>query len=629
MFCLCFLYIFSFETVGAAPYAEGDSSTASIMVTRRAGEPVAVNALVDCPGALSIPDYPGCGAGFLTLSAARSSGRLGDAPLTFRWSAPNHASFSTAAQRTKAAALDAWLKAQNSTALSVSIPYSLLVKQTCADPSSRYCAGSLHEFSVVVFNKPGHVFNDASADINAQRATCTTNLYTANQGFAVAWVSPALPPFKTTSLSAVSASVDASWSSCLRSRANATTVAITWSVTPSADDDAVVGYARVVGWATATGLHPDVVSQEAKLAGLVAAERSFTLNLPKNLVFAGRKYHFHASVAVTYDGALLGSFQLDRTMRTEYSTMFSVVMGGNGGEFSEYAASVKNDSTPMPGVFDATQLQPRLTRAETLPRRAVKHDEINTVHALSDVRIDPDWRTDTKAASHVWYCRDMAADRDNCQLRGLTQPIANSKPSASNMDSYWPSESSGEEDKLPGGTPLFLPANAMQDDKVYTFTLLSLKSKRESLPDMAMLSTANETCPTAVIEPIRGRANVQFMFRIYGQGASSLGDVQFKWNLVDTQPLSAPSMSSNGATTQWLDKAYFSVAKDTMVAGREYKLTLSVRVAGAPAGSCEGTAEHIVLTNVEPRALDGISFTPALGGAVQVDPRLTLLGFDA
>jgi hypothetical protein len=31
----------------------------------------------------------------------------------------------------------------------------------------------------------------------------------------------------------------------------------------------------------------------------------------------------------------------------------------------------------------------------------VKHDELNTVLALSDVRIDPDWRTDTK----VGRCR--------------------------------------------------------------------------------------------------------------------------------------------------------------------------------------------------------------------------------
>ena len=49
--------------------------------------------------------------------------------------------------------------------------------------------------------------------------------------------------------------------------------------------------------------------------------------------------------------------------------------------------------------------------------------------------------------------------------------------------------------------------------------------------NMAQLSTANQSCPTAVIEPIRGRANVQFLFRIYGQGASADGRVQFKWSM--------------------------------------------------------------------------------------------------
>jgi hypothetical protein len=81
--------------------------------------------------------------------------------------------------------------------------------------------------------------------------------------------------------------------------------------------------------------------------------------------------------------------------------------------------------------------------------------------------------------------------------------------------------------------------------------------------------------------------------------------------LVDTQPKSAPSLSE-GATTEWLDKSYFSIVKDTMVAGREYTLTLSVRVAGV-VGGCQGTAERLVLTNVPPRAIDGISFAPAAG----------------
>jgi hypothetical protein len=155
----------------------------------------------------------------------------------------------------------------------------------------------------------------------------------------------------------------------------------------------------------------------------------------------------------------------------------------------------------------------------------------------------------------------------------------------------------------------------MQDEKDYTFTLMSIKSKRKSLPDMGVLSTANRTCPSANIEAIRGRVNPQFLYRIYGGGASTLGTVQFKWTLADTQPLSAPSLSA-GATTAWLDKAYFSVAKNTMVAGREYKLTLNTRAVATASdpSACMGSAERIVLTNVAPRPIDGISFEPAAGG---------------
>jgi len=46
-----------------------------MMVTRNAGEPIAVNAVLDCPEVLSVPDAPGCGDGFLTLHASRSTGR--------------------------------------------------------------------------------------------------------------------------------------------------------------------------------------------------------------------------------------------------------------------------------------------------------------------------------------------------------------------------------------------------------------------------------------------------------------------------------------------------------------------------------------------------------------------------
>jgi hypothetical protein len=168
----------------------------------------------------------------------------------------------------------------------------------------------------------------------------------------------------------------------------------------------------VKGWPTATGLHPDVTAQEAKLTGLAAAEKSLMFNVPKNMMFAGRKYHVRAVVAVSWNGVLQGNYGLDRTVRADYNTISSVVYEGNGGDPSEYAVPLANgaDSVPVPGVFDSTQLKPHLTRTETLPRRQVKHDETNKIYALSDVRVDPDWRTDVKAPTHVWYCRDMVGE---------------------------------------------------------------------------------------------------------------------------------------------------------------------------------------------------------------------------
>ena len=335
------------------------------------------------------------------------------------------------------------------------------------------------------------------------------------------------------------------------------------------------------------------------------------------MLFAGRQYVVRANVVVNWNGILQGSFRKIRAVRVEYNTISSVVYEGNGGEATEYAAPLANgaDSVPVPGVFDSTQLQPHLMRTEILPRRKVKHDETNLVHALSDVRVDPDWRTDVQATTHVWYCRDMAADRNSCQLKGMSSPVAAAAPTTDKLDSFWPSPSPGDEDNLPDGTPLTIPPHGMQDEKDYTFTLMSIKSKRKSLPDMGVLSTANRTCPSANIEAIRGRVNPQFLYRIYGGGASTLGTVQFKWTLADTQPLSAPSLSA-GATTAWLDKAYFSVAKNTMVAGREYKLTLNTRAVATASdpSACMGSAERIVLTNVAPRPIDGISFEPAAGG---------------
>jgi hypothetical protein len=190
-----------------------------------------------------------------------------------------------------------------------------------------------------------------------------------------------------------------------------------------------------MGWPTATGLHPDVTAQEAKLVALAAAEKSNTLNVPKNMLFAGRQYVVRANVVVNWNGILQGSFRKIRAVRVEYNTISSVVYEGNGGEATEYAAPLANgaDSVPVPGVFDSTQLQPHLMRTEILPRRKV---------------------------THVWYCRDMAADRNSCQLKGMSSPVAAAAPTTDKLDSFWPSPSPGDEDNLPDGTPLTIPPHS-------------------------------------------------------------------------------------------------------------------------------------------------------------------------
>jgi hypothetical protein len=81
---------------------------------------------------------------------------------------------------------------------------------------------------------------------------------------------------------------------------------------------------------------------------------------------------------------------------------------------------------------------------------------------------------------------------------------------------------------------------------------------------------------------------------------------------VDNHPLDAPSLST-GVSTVWMSKAYFSIDKDVMVAGREYTLTLTVRDSGV-IGACEGTATRLVQTNVPPRALTAVSYEPPAGG---------------
>lgn len=230
----------------------GTSSTASIMVTRRDGEPIAVNAVVDCPATVKIPNFAGCDAGHVTLSAARSTGRLGDTALTYRWKLTGGVDAMgglTAAERAKAQALDDWLQSRNTTSRYLNVPYSMLVAQNtaaCPVPRSVFnCPGMLHQFSVTVYNKAGHVYTGKSYDINAQVADCSTNLFNVDQGLSVDWCLPYTPPPKTKGLAPVDACVNAAWAKCLSSRQNTTTVEVTWTMTGEDDPSATVEASRI------------------------------------------------------------------------------------------------------------------------------------------------------------------------------------------------------------------------------------------------------------------------------------------------------------------------------------------------------------------------------------------------
>ena len=194
---------------------QGQSSTASIMVTRREGERIAVNAVVDCPSVVSIPNFAGCDEGFLTISAARSTGRLGDLPLTYKWKLANVDEMRglTTVTRAQVLRLDAWLQNRTSMSRFLNVPYSMLVAQDrsgCVDGSSA-CYGRLHQFSVTVYNKADHVYTGKSNDINAHVDTCSTNLFNVEQGLTVDWCLPVTPPYKTKGLAAVDACVQVLW----------------------------------------------------------------------------------------------------------------------------------------------------------------------------------------------------------------------------------------------------------------------------------------------------------------------------------------------------------------------------------------------------------------------------------
>ena len=261
----------------------------------------------------------------------------------------------------------------------------------------------------------------------------------------------------------------------------------------------------------------------------------------------------------------------------------------NGGDFSY-----------SPVTFDASSLYPSVSRANTGAFIVDKTEEVNVTTAPLRF-VDPDWRTDTHALRHDWTCEDLLADRPTCHLRGMTKKL---------KDMY----GIFVVDDIPSGSPLTLPPNTMGPNSAYTFTMLTSKTHRSSRgPDKVQLVTGNNTCPSANIEPTPKSINHQFLFRIYGDGVSALGRVQFRWSIVDTSPATATTLAVP-VYTHWQDKGYMSIVKNTMNPGREYTLTLTTRVAGVDNG-CEGQSERILVTNAPPRSVgEGVVVEPAIDG---------------
>jgi hypothetical protein len=487
---------------------KGQSSTASAVVTRAPGEFISVNAILRCDPEVSVPSFDvmpeNCPKGFTAISAVQSTGRVGNVPLAYRWSLDT--SVFDGGNLDRANALNTWLS--NKITSHVLVPNEMLINN------------GDHEWHVFVSNKPGHVWT--KDDRNAMRAKCTTKHVPVTSPIRIGWCDPlALPSPKTeNSRSSVTACVGYEWHPCFADRTKDTTVdSVPWTLTGSPGSGPGGSYDRVVGWSTTTGLHPDVIAQEARLSAIAASVTGLRLKVPKNHMFGGRKYSFRARIVVRWNGTEVGRKYLSRSPTMKYAKMFSVIRdSGSGGETSEYDGLARGkDLEFIPtGIFDTTVLRPRLVRDEWLTRRHVDPTIQNYLHAMEDVRIDPEWRTDTHELSHEWYCEDIYADRDSCQLNGEVKgrdmmQIIDGMPAG---DDLWP------------GSPLTLPAASMAPDSVYTFTLMSTKPDRQSTPDMSQLVTGNGTCPTADIEATASRVNTQYLYRIYGKGFSALGEVQ-------------------------------------------------------------------------------------------------------
>ncbi|EEH55406.1 uncharacterized protein MICPUCDRAFT_60044 [Micromonas pusilla CCMP1545] len=690
----------------------GNSSTASVVVTRRAGEPIAVVAdVTTSKGSYAFPSssgnhstikYTGRFAGRyysdrnpydlpwtspvivnqqklfneqcyhpektayddkIVLHADRSTGAIGDVPLRFKWSL-----------KPESVRRSVWTDPKCNPATTNYCPHVYIKPQTEQEKESvrkleafvssqprKHTLRIPREFfladcpwaweyifNVVAYNKEGHDVDRGAVDPytgqlvhdpHADTATATINIfpggscdersvpsspklvfrYGPHNPHSIAIDSP--PAIFTpaslrksfTQLALVREwTYDRRWKYSDLPECNPP-VSVTWAVKPEYNSEMYATFpkSRVAGWPTPTGLHPEVVAQEAKLQKIVAATRGMVSGrLSRTLFFAARQYHFTSNYSIFFNDTWHNDTVYDvhgfpgRVMRAGYAGIKSIIVGGMGGDpMTDYFKPIDangGDFSYSPVTFDASSLYPSVSRANTGAFIVDKTEEVNVTTAPLRF-VDPDWRTDTHALRHDWTCEDLLADRPTCHLRGMTKKL---------KDMY----GIFVVDDIPSGSPLTLPPNTMGPNSAYTFTMLTSKTHRSSRgPDKVQLVTGNNTCPSANIEPTPKSINHQFLFRIYGDGVSALGRVQFRWSIVDTSPATATTLAVP-VYTHWQDKGYMSIVKNTMNPGREYTLTLTTRVAGVDNG-CEGQSERILVTNAPPRSVgEGVVVEPAIDG---------------
>ena len=690
----------------------GNSSTASVVVTRRAGEPIAVVAdVTTSKGSYAFPPssgnhstikYTGRFAGRyysdrnpydlpwtspvivnqqklfneqcyhpektayddkIVLHADRSTGAIGDVPLRFKWSL-----------KPESVRRSVWTDPKCNPATTNYCPHVYIKPQTEQEKESvrkleafvssqprKHTLRIPREFfladcpwaweyifNVVAYNKEGHDVDRGAVDPytgqlvhdpHADTATATINIfpggscdersvpsspklvfrYGPHNPHSIAIDSP--PAIFTpaslrksfTQLALVREwTYDRRWKYSDLPECNPP-VSVTWAVKPEYNSEMYATFpkSRVAGWPTPTGLHPEVVAQEAKLQKIVAATRGMVSGrLSRTLFFAARQYHFTSNYSIFFNDTWHNDTVYDvhgfpgRVMRAGYAGIKSIIVGGMGGDpMTDYFKPIDangGDFSYSPVTFDASSLYPSVSRANTGAFIVDKTEEVNVTTAPLRF-VDPDWRTDTHALRHDWTCEDLLADRPTCHLRGMTKKL---------KDMY----GIFVVDDIPSGSPLTLPPNTMGPNSAYTFTMLTSKTHRSSRgPDKVQLVTGNNTCPSANIEPTPKSINHQFLFRIYGDGVSALGRVQFRWSIVDTSPATATTLAVP-VYTHWQDKGYMSIVKNTMNPGREYTLTLTTRVAGVDNG-CEGQSERILVTNAPPRSVgEGVVVEPAIDG---------------